>query len=159
MKGGGDKLKAATMTATPNDRLFVYGTLQTCAAHPMGDLLRDKARLIGTGAINARLYYISDPEDETNKYPGALPSPDPSDRVFGELYEVLDAEGLYPALDRFEACGPDYAVPNEFIAREVDVMLDDGTTARAICYLYSWDVSDAVRLRDGRFDMITPDVW
>lgn len=151
------------MQRPERDHLFVYGTLLTSAEHPLGRLLRDKARLVGHGSINARLYLIEDPDDADNSYPGAVPSANPEDRVHGELYEVLDREPLLEALDSFEACSPDWPEPHEFVLRAVEVsVVEDGEGAAAqrpaMAYLYSWDVSSALRVPSGRFDAVAPTV-
>lgn len=141
------------------DRLFTYGTLVTAARHPLGDLVREKARFVGAGSICARLYLIDDPEDPgANFFPGALPSPDPADRVFGEIYDVIDPDPLYAALDDFEACGPAWPEPQEFILRSVEVVMDNGESTRAVAYLYSWDVTGARRIQSGRWTEVSPDV-
>lgn len=147
------------MTAEKGDLLFVYGTLQTVAEHRMGHLLRQHARLVGEGSICARLYIIDDPEDPgANFFPGALPSPDPADRVHGEIYELVDPAPLMPELDRLEACGPEWPEPHEFLLRSVEVSLDGAGAARAWCYLYTWDVTGAERVMSGRFTEVAPDV-
>ena len=147
------------MTAQTGDLLFVYGTLQTVAQHPMGDLLRRHARLVGEGSICARLYIIDDPEDPgANYFPGAMPSPEPTDRVYGEIYEVVDPAPLMPQLDRLEACSDDWPEPHEFLLRSVEVQREGASSIRAWCYLYTWDVTGAERITMGRFTEIAPDV-
>ena len=42
-----------------SQHLFVYGSLMTALAHPMGDRLRKEARLLGPGGIAGRLYRVS----------------------------------------------------------------------------------------------------
>lgn len=142
-----------------HDHLFVYGTLGASAGHPLGDLLRAHAELKGPGATRARLYVINDPDEPgENFYPGALPSPDPADRVYGEVYRIIDGDALFPALDRFEACSPDHPEPHEFALRSVEVMMDDGEVMRASTYLYTWDVSGYERIASGRYTARSPDV-
>ena len=141
------------------DHLFVYGTLGREAGHPLGDLLRAKADWVGAGSIRARLYLIDDPDEPgRNFYPGALPAPDPADRVYGEVYRVRDAAGLFPALDRFEACSPDHPEPHEFMLRPTPVRMEDGETLWAVTYFYTWDVADAARIPSGRFEGAAADV-
>ncbi len=139
--------------------LFVYGTLRASADHPMGRLLRDHAELIGAGSIRARLYVIDDPDEPgQNFYPGALPSPDPGDRVYGELYLITRPEHVFAAFDRYEACSPDHPEPHEFILRQIPVRMEDGQQILARSYLYSWDVSGAERVLSGRYTDRAPDV-
>lgn len=139
--------------------LFVYGTLLAVAQHPMGDLLRAHGRKIGAGSIRARLYIIDDPDDPgQNAYPGALPSPDPQDRVYGELHEVTNPGAVFPEFDRFEACSPEWPEPHEFLLRRVDVLMEDGTQRVAQSYLYTWDVSTAQHIPSGRYSDVSPEV-
>ena len=147
------------MSATDHARLFVYGTLLTVAEHPLGDRLRRNARLLGRGSIRARLYVIDDPDDPGNNfYPGALPSPDPADRVHGEVYDLLEPAALIEAFDAYEACSPDWPEPHEFIRRSVEVALEAGGATRAWSYLYSWDVSTARHVKSGRFTEVSTHV-
>lgn len=138
--------------------LFVYGTLLTVADHPMGNLLRDHSVFRGRGSIRARLYMIDDPDDPgQNFYPGAQPSGDPQDRVFGELYELTNPDAVLPSFDDYEACSPNWPEPHEFLRRKVPVTLEDGTTLPAVTYLYTWDVSSAEHIPSGRFAQISRD--
>ena len=142
-----------------HDHLFVYGTLGASAGHPLGDLLRAHAEPVGAGAIRARLYVIDDPDEPgENYYPGALPSPDPADRVHGEVYRITNAAALFPALDKFEACSPEHPEPHEFALRSVEVVMNDGGVTRASTYLYTWDVSGYERIASGRYTAHAPDV-
>lgn len=129
--------------------LFVYGTLMTRAAHPLGELLREHARFVDLGSIQARLYHINDPDDPARYYPGAVPSPFRDDRVHGELYEVLRADHVYSALDHYEGCSPDWPEPHEFLRRRVQVRLVCGAEHVAACYLYTWDLATAQRIEKG----------
>lgn len=139
------------------DRLFVYGTLLTVAEHPMGALLRDKARFLAHGAIQARLYIIDDPDDPgANFYPGALPSPDPADRVHGEVYSLTDPAHLIEAFNDYEACSPNWPEPHEFLLRNLPVQTDQGLI-QAATYLYTWDVTGARHIPSGRFTELSPD--
>lgn len=146
------------MTSRP-DRLFVYGTLLAVAQHPLGDLLRAKARLLGPGHIQARLYIASEVDDQgPNTYPGAVPSADPADKVFGEVWEITDKDALYPVFDRYEACTEDWPEPHEFLLRSVPVTLETGTQVWAGSYLYAWDTSRCELVPSGRFSQVAPDV-
>lgn len=145
------------MRPVQGDAIFVYGTLLSTAGHHLGGFLRDRARLIGRGSIQARLYVIEEVDaDGVNHYPGALPSPFAEDRVYGELYELLDPGTLLPELDRFEACSPDWPEPHEFMLRRLDARLEDGASATVWTYLYTWDVSRARAIPSGRFEMEMP---
>ncbi|MEL7117313.1 MAG: gamma-glutamylcyclotransferase family protein, partial [Pseudomonadota bacterium] len=141
-----------------SDFLFVYGTLLAVAQHPMGDLLRAKGRFVGRGSIQARLYIIDDPDAPgRNFYPGAVPSANPHERVFGEVHEVLDRD-VFEAFDRFEACAPGDTEPYEFLRRPVRVTLEVGQELWARSYLYTWDVATAEYVPRGRYTEVSPDV-
>lgn len=134
------------------DLLFVYGTLLTTANHPIGEVLRAHALFVGKGSFQGRLFWIKDPDDPRNHYPGALPSGNPADRVFGEVYQLMHPEKVLPVLDRYEACSPDWPEPYEFLRRNVAVTLEkDDSVIRCWTYLYTWDVSRARLIPSGRF--------
>lgn len=139
------------MAARARDLLFVYGTLLTTANHPLGEVLRAHASYIGKGSMQARLYWIKDPDDPRNHYPGAFPSGNPADRVHGEVYEITDPARVLPALDRYEACSEDWPEPHEFLRRSVPVRLEKGGELRCWSYFYTWDVSRARLIASGRF--------
>ncbi len=142
-----------------SDHLFVYGTLLTVAEHPMGTLLRRHAVFAGRGSIRARLYLIDDPDAPgQNSYPGALPSGNPADRVWGELYRLTDPAAVLPEFDDFEACSDRWAEPHEFLRRKVAVTMEGGSDREAITYLYTWDVSTAEHIPSGRFTTSAPEV-
>ena len=147
------------MNDSPEARLFVYGTLLTTAAHPMGKLLREHGTILGHGSIRARLYIIDDPDEPgQNEYPGAVPSGSPSDRVHGEVYQLTAPDLVLHQFDDYEACSPRWPEPHEFLRRRVEVAMSDGGVMAAVTYLYTWDVSTARHIPSGRFTEIAPDV-
>ena len=140
------------MTHTPHDLLFVYGTLQRRSDHPNAALLRAHSEWMGRGSIRARLYIINDPDDPGRKYyPGALPSADPGDRVYGDVYRVASRQKVFTVLDDFEACSQQWPQPHEFIKRQISVTLEDGAVLMAMSYLYSWDVTNAEYVASGQY--------
>ena len=142
-----------------DDLLFIYGTLKAASGHPLGQLLRDNATYVGSGSIQARLYIVTEFDEQgPNSYPGALPSPDPGDRVHGEVWRVNDPNAVWPALDRHEACSDDWPEPHEFRLSRVPVAMDDGRRLLAQSYLYAWDVTGALPVPSGRFDEVAPTV-
>ncbi len=148
-----------TQTTGPlPDHLFVYGTLLTVADHPLGNMLRTQARLIGPGHIRARLYIIEEEDAQGhNSFPGALPSMFDQDQVHGELYSLTNPAPLIAAFNDYEACSPIWPEPYEFLLRPIDVTLSDGTVQRAATYLYTHDVSRARHIPSGRFNQVASD--
>ena len=139
--------------------LFIYGTLMAVAQHPLGNLLREKGEFVGKGHIQACLYEITETDDQgINIYPGAVPSAYEEDRVYGELWRVLEPQEVFPVFNHYEACTPDWPEPYEFELRRVPVNLEDGKVITAGSYLYAWDTSKAVPIPSGRYEKIAPDV-
>jgi len=147
------------MSERTHDLLFIYGTLLSVAGHPMGDLLRTQATRVGAGTIRARLYIVREVDDEgENFYPGAVPSANPQDQVYGEVYRLTDPGQVYPDFDRFEACAPEWPEPHEFLLRRIPVQMEDGTHMTAVAYLYAWDVTGAEFVPSGRYERYAPTV-
>ena len=80
--------------------LFVYGTLMRGFDNPMARRLRAEAAFVGPASCVGRLYLVAE-------YPGLVTSADPSERVHGELFRLVDpGQDLLAALDDYEGCGP-----------------------------------------------------
>jgi gamma-glutamylcyclotransferase (GGCT)/AIG2-like uncharacterized protein YtfP len=128
-----------------SELLFVYGTLARDAGHPQHRHLAAHADYAGEGYFQGRLYRVS-------HYPGAVPSPNPEDKVFGELYSLRDAEALFALLDDYEGCGPADPPPTEFVRRKIPVYLEGGTRSDAWTYLFNRAVTGLPRIFSGRFN-------
>ena len=139
-------------------RLFVYGTLLAVSEHPLSRRLVGGARRLGAGHIQGRLYVVTEVDAEgQNRYPAAVPSADPADRVWGEVWHIED-QTIWPEFDAYEACSEDWPEPHEFLLRRLPVVMDDGQTLWARAYLYSWDLSRAELVASGRFAQKMPSV-
>ena len=78
--------------------IFVYGTLRTDISRPVhSDLLAETTDDVQKGSVQAALYDIGE-------YPGLVPSPDPADRVMGEVFHIKPGASaqLLKQLDRYE---------------------------------------------------------
>jgi gamma-glutamylcyclotransferase (GGCT)/AIG2-like uncharacterized protein YtfP len=129
------------------EHLFVYGSLMTRLAHPMGERLRAEATLVGPATFNGRLYRIS-------WYPGVLDSADSQDVVHGEVYRLSDPEYALTWLDEYEGIHvgqSSVAAPDEYRRVVRDVMLEDGTRLTTQIYLYSRLVDSRARVVSGRW--------
>jgi gamma-glutamylcyclotransferase (GGCT)/AIG2-like uncharacterized protein YtfP len=127
-----------------SDRLFVYGTLMRGFDHPMATLLSRSADFIGKARCRGRLYRVK-------HYPGLVPSDDPADVVFGELYRLRARDELLREFDMYEACGEGFAEPTEYVRKMLAVMLDDGVAGEAWTYIYNWPVNGLPKIASGRF--------
>ena len=127
-----------------SDRLFVYGTLMRGFDHPMAKLLSRSADFIGEAKCRGRLYLIK-------HYPGLVLSDDANDIVFGELYRLRARDELLGEFDMYEACGPGFKAPTEYLRQMLDVTLDDGSASEAWTYIYNWPVTGLPRIASGKF--------
>jgi gamma-glutamylcyclotransferase (GGCT)/AIG2-like uncharacterized protein YtfP len=86
-----------------NPRLFVYGTLMSCASGSFGKAERERlareARKLGEGTIQGRLYRL-------RYYPGLVASEDPDELVHGEVYALMQPERSFTWLDAYEGLMP-----------------------------------------------------
>ena len=127
-----------------SDRLFVYGTLMRGFDHPMAKLLSRSADFLGEAKCCGRLYLIK-------HYPGLVLSDEPADIVFGELYRLRDRDALLGEFDMYEACGPGFKAPTEYIRQMLNVTLDDGRVSEAWTYIYNWPVTGLPHIASGKF--------
>jgi gamma-glutamylcyclotransferase (GGCT)/AIG2-like uncharacterized protein YtfP len=127
-----------------SDRLFVYGTLMRGFDHPMAKLLSRSADFVCEAKCCGRLYLVK-------HYPGLVLSDQPADIVFGELYRLRARDELLGEFDMYEACGPGFPEPTEYLRRMLNVMLADGTASEAWTYVYNWPVTGLPRIASGRF--------
>lgn len=132
------------LTTGISEHLFVYGTLVSGANHPMHGVLARHADLVGTGVFNGRLYQVA-------HYPGAVPSTEPADRVFGELYRLRNAADVLTALDEYEGCGSGAVHPMAFVRTLELVTIADGTRIQAWLYVYNRPVHRLQRIQSGSF--------
>src|SRR5262245_12211320 len=82
---------------TVPDLVFFYGTLMAGFDRREKAGIDDKLAYVGRGSIKAALF-------DLGLYPAAVPAPDR--QVWGEVYEVTDAETVLPALDTIEGFSP-----------------------------------------------------
>ena len=127
-----------------SDRLFVYGTLMRGFDHPMAALLSRSADFLGEAQCRGQLYLV-------RHYPGLLPSHEPDDLVFGELYRLGQPEALLREFDMYEACGEGFAPPTEYVRQMLSVTLTDGSASDAWTYVYNWKVDGLPRIASGKF--------
>ena len=129
-----------------NPHLFVYGSLVAAAAHPKGARLRQEALFLGPATIAGRLYRVT-------WFPAILPAEGPGDRVYGELYRLVDPIRSLVWLDTYEGITPggsSAAAPDQYIRAERPVMTARGGTEHAWVYLYQrplpveWHIPDGM---------------
>ena len=116
--------------------IFVYGTLRKGAKHPAHRLLAGRARFIGTGKFQGKLY-------DLGRFPAAVASDRKSDRVTGEVYRLDDPRRTLELLDHYEG---------KLFRREVrPIRWRGGAAIDAWVYLYGGPLHEAARIRCGDY--------
>ncbi len=86
-------------TGAPCRHIFVYGSLMSSVATPLGarerSRLSGESRSLGTATTKGRLY-------DLGQYPGMTPAISPADTVEGELLELLNPTATLIWLDQYE---------------------------------------------------------
>lgn len=122
--------------------LFVYGTLRRSAAHPMHEVLRANASLVGPARARGVLYRVG-------CYPGMVLD-DMAGWVTGELYYLHNVEVL-ASLDDYEGAGPDDPEPREFRRIEALVEPSGADPRRAWLYVYGWSTKGLAVIGSGDY--------
>ncbi len=133
----------------PNLYLFVYGTLMSAFQNEMARHFHQNANLIGEARMPGFLYRVS-------WYPGAVMIPNDSSLnnnqwVYGELWELKE-HALFDALDRYEECSAQDALPHEYqrVLQAIEV-IGLHRTLDAWVYLYQKPVDALEQITAGRF--------
>jgi gamma-glutamylcyclotransferase (GGCT)/AIG2-like uncharacterized protein YtfP len=122
--------------------VFFYGTLMAGFDRRRRAGIDSKLAYIGRGSIQAALF-------DLGIYPAAVPAPD--GRVWGEIYEMSDAEMVLAALDEIEGFTPAHPDRSLYLRRETDVTLPDGSHAGAWVYFYNAPLGQASRIPSGDY--------
>jgi predicted GNAT family N-acyltransferase/gamma-glutamylcyclotransferase (GGCT)/AIG2-like uncharacterized protein YtfP len=114
----------------------VYGTLRRLANHPAHQVLAERAKLIGTGKVQGKLYALG-------RFPGVTPSQQRTDRVRGEIYALDDKRRVFQFLDKYEG---------SLFRRELcPVYLNAGQKLSAWIYLYVGPMNSAKFISSGDY--------
>jgi gamma-glutamylcyclotransferase (GGCT)/AIG2-like uncharacterized protein YtfP len=135
------------MTTTACDLLFVYGSLLSAIAHPMGERLRREAQLVGPATVQGRLYRVS-------WYPGVVLSDEPAAQVHGEIYRLGNPADALIWLDAYESItpGPTGVAANDaYERRVVDARAANGAPLQAWMYVYRQSTAALVTVPTGRW--------
>lgn len=115
--------------------IFVYGSLRE-DLNPMRNLLLRHGKILGTATIQAKLY-------DLGQYPGAVTSPANTDRIFGEVFEIQQADHVFAVLDSYEG--------QHFKREEITLTLDDGPTMRCWAYFYTGSLMRKALIASGDY--------
>jgi gamma-glutamylcyclotransferase (GGCT)/AIG2-like uncharacterized protein YtfP len=124
------------------DQVFFYGTLRTGFNRTTRAGIDEFLKFAGRAWINGKLF-------DLGIYPAAVPSTD--GRVWGEVFEMVDAQKVLTALDRIEGHRP--AEPERSLYNRVRVAatLDDGRKEDVWVYFYNAPLGRASRIASGDY--------
>ncbi len=105
-------------------------------------MLARGATLVGEATLpGAALYLVAE-------YPGVVPSDNPEDVVFGEVYRFEPKSNLLTQLDDYEGClGPHPT----YVREPLPVTLAGGESVTAWVYVYNHPVNEKSRIASGDF--------
>ena len=102
----------------------------------MSKWLARNAEFSGLGTYRGKLLNFG-------RYPGAIPSRDPSDKVVGDIYALSAGTGILPVLDDYEG--------KEFCRRKTTISLKNGNHVTAWIYIFCGPVSSSEVIRGGNY--------
>jgi gamma-glutamylcyclotransferase (GGCT)/AIG2-like uncharacterized protein YtfP len=121
---------------------FFYGTLMTGFDRRRRLGMDEKMAFRGRGWIQAALF-------DLGLYPAAVPATE--GRVWGEVFELLDAPAVLAALDEiegFRAADPDTSL---YLRKLVPVHFENGSDGEAWAYFYNAPLGNAPRISSGDY--------
>ena len=124
--------------------IFVYRTLRKHKASNMYRVLANHCEYFSDGVMHGALY-------EVCGYPGAIESSDANDKVFGELYKMLDRKLVLALLDEYEECIDKFPMPHEYCRKQLSIELIGGDSVVAWVYLYNHEVSKLRQIISGNY--------
>ncbi len=110
--------------------LFVYGTLKKSSGHAAHGLLDNDSMYQSDAYFYGKLYNVGE-------YPAAIEIENSPEKVFGELYRIIDTENLFERLDEYEECNEDYPIPHDYVRKTITVYDMQHQPFQAWCYLYN----------------------
>jgi len=135
-----------TSNNTPNTTayLFVYGTLRRASKHPLAQEVAREARYLDRACVQGQLFLL-------DGYPGLIPSTDPRELVYGDLYRLPAGSQLLQRLDAYEECSTEDPQPHEFLRRQARITTNEGQSVKAWLYLYNRSTAGRIRIASGDF--------
>ena len=125
-----------------DDLVFFYGTLMAGFDRRRRAGIDSKLTYIGRGSIQAALF-------DLGIYPAAVPATE--GLVWGEVYEMADAQTVLTALDDIEGYRPEDPDRSLYTRQRADVRLPDGHVAPAWVYFYNAPLGQAPRISSGDY--------
>jgi gamma-glutamylcyclotransferase (GGCT)/AIG2-like uncharacterized protein YtfP len=124
------------------DLVFFYGTLMAGFDRRRRAGIDDRLTYIGRGSIQGALF-------DVGLYPAAVAAPD--GRIWGEVYQMTGSDTVLAALDEIEGYTPADPDRSLYTRSQTDVVLPDGSAARAWVYFYNAPLGRAPRIVSGDY--------
>ena len=128
---------------SPNQQLFVYGSLRSGFNHPAYAYISNHFSLVGSAKVKGKLY-------DLGSYPAALPTNDEC-YILGELYRLKEEQEFSWAIaqvDDYEGVNPEPGETALYIREIATVYINDQATSAWI-YWYNNDVSGKPLIASG----------
>jgi gamma-glutamylcyclotransferase (GGCT)/AIG2-like uncharacterized protein YtfP len=108
----------------------------------MSRFLHANARFIGDAYIHGKLYKV-------DEYSGAVVSNDPSERVYGNIFEIKNSEAVFKLLDACEGIGDSNHHNYEYVRTQVTAYLEDHS--KITTYTYNFPTDTFQLISSGRY--------
>lgn len=128
------------------NKIFVYGSLRSDMFN-YKKLLEGKVSNVVKGRINGDLFHL-----DNKGYPAVIPG---SNKIHGELMELIDFDKSLEELDELERYCEDNNINCEYLRKEVDVFLEDDRIEKA--YYYEYNPKANINLNDKRIPVSNGD--
>ena len=122
--------------------VFFYGTLMTPFNRMGRRRIDDHLIYTGRGTMAGALF-------DLGIYPAAVPAAD--GRVWGEVYEMLEASSVLGVLDEIEGFRANEPESSLYRRLEVPVTLEGGDVVSAWAYFYNAPLGRAERIESGDY--------
>ncbi len=124
--------------------VFVYGTLRKGQTTAMSYVLARHCEFVADGFMQGRLYEVAG-------YPGVVESCDSTEKVFGELYRLVDRDLVLRQLDEYEECTEHFPEPHEYVRKKLLISRGDGGTEPAWVYVYNRGTANLLHIKSGDY--------
>jgi gamma-glutamylcyclotransferase (GGCT)/AIG2-like uncharacterized protein YtfP len=121
---------------------FFYGTLMTGFDRRNRVGIEGKLKFVSRASIQAALF-------DLGIYPAAVPTAD--ERVWGEVYEMLEPESVLSALDEIEGYTPNDPDRSLYTRARAAATLDDGRVVEVWVYFYNAPLGQAPQIPSGDY--------
>ena len=125
-----------------SDLVFFYGTLMAGFDRRRRAGIDSKLTYIGRGSIQGALF-------DLGIYPAAVPAREGT--IWGEVYDMSDPSAVLAALDEIEGYSQEDPDRSLYTRSQTDVVLPDGSHARAWVYFYNAPLGRAPRIPSGDY--------